>query len=89
MPDITMCRGEGCNIKETCYRYKAQPSEYYQSYFLGAPFFTKNNCEYHIEYNDKKVEYDEDYLNELILAFKKNWEGTDANKWLDNIRKQK
>jgi len=52
MPDITLCSGEGCNIKETCRRYKAQPSEYYQYYFMGTPFFTEDNCKYHLEYKD-------------------------------------
>jgi len=37
MPDITMCKGEGCTIKETCYRYKATPDEYGQSYFESTP----------------------------------------------------
>ena len=37
MPDITMCNGVGCQMKETCYRYKATPSEFRQSYFFTAP----------------------------------------------------
>lgn len=37
MPDITMCKGEGCTIKEECYRYTAKPSEYLQSYFVESP----------------------------------------------------
>ena len=28
MPDITMCVNSACPIKETCYRFKAKPSEY-------------------------------------------------------------
>jgi len=32
-PDITMCKGAGCPVRENCYRYKAEPSEY-QSYFV-------------------------------------------------------
>lgn len=38
MPDITMCTGEGCVLKDSCYRYTAQPSEYRQSYFVVPPF---------------------------------------------------
>ena len=43
MPDITMCNGivepepgirQPCPLREKCYRYKAKPSEYLQSYFL-------------------------------------------------------
>lgn len=37
MPDITMCKGDGCTIKQTCYRYKTTPDEYGQSYFGSAP----------------------------------------------------
>lgn len=32
MPDITMCRNEDCPLKERCYRFKAKPSPYGQSY---------------------------------------------------------
>ena len=51
MPDIAMCNGEGkphssdkdstsvdCPKKETCFRYKATPSEFRQTYFLGIPY---------------------------------------------------
>lgn len=37
MPDITMCLGTDCPHKETCYRFTAKPSEYYQSYFTEPP----------------------------------------------------
>ena len=45
MPDITMCKGIGCEAKETCYRYKAEPNEY-QSYFLESPI-ENNGCKYY------------------------------------------
>jgi hypothetical protein len=38
MPDITMCKGEGCIQREGCYRFTAKPSEYRQSYFIDVPF---------------------------------------------------
>ncbi len=38
MPDITMCSGGDCPLKETCYRYKATPSEFSQSYFIEVPY---------------------------------------------------
>ena len=38
MPDITMCKGDGCPHKETCYRFTAEPSEFHQSYFVKSPF---------------------------------------------------
>jgi hypothetical protein len=37
MSDITKCYGEGCPVKNKCYRYTAVASEYVQSYFAEAP----------------------------------------------------
>ena len=36
MADITKCRGEGCEIKDQCYRFTAKPDQY-QSYFVESP----------------------------------------------------
>jgi len=36
-PDITMCSGKDCPLKENCYRYKAKQSDY-QSYFFNPPY---------------------------------------------------
>lgn len=48
MPDITMCNGGDCPLKETCYRYKATPSEFLQSYFVEVPYDEdKKECTYH------------------------------------------
>lgn len=38
MPDITMCKGEGCPIREACYRYTAKPDKYLQSWFMKSPY---------------------------------------------------
>ena len=49
MPDIAMCEGGMCPIKETCYRFTADPSDY-QSYFGNPPFKEVDGspeCEYH------------------------------------------
>ena len=51
MPDITMCNGQGCELSSTCYRYKAEPSKYGQSYFVEAPI-KNGECEYY--YPDAK-----------------------------------
>ncbi len=46
MPDITMCSGENCPLKEKCYRYKATPW-CGQSYFVEIPYnHNENSCEY-------------------------------------------
>lgn len=37
MPDITMCKDKECPLKNECYRYRAIPSEYRQSYFAESP----------------------------------------------------
>lgn len=37
MPDITMCAGDGCPVKENCYRYTAKASGR-QSYFAMTPY---------------------------------------------------
>ena len=38
MPDITMCHGENCPLKEKCYRYTAKPNRYFQSFFQEPPY---------------------------------------------------
>lgn len=38
MPDITMCDGSGCPLKEKCYRHTAKPSPYRQSWFMNVPW---------------------------------------------------
>lgn len=42
MPDISMCIGNDCTKKEKCYRFKAKPCEYAQSYFCDPPFEIKD-----------------------------------------------
>lgn len=37
MADITMCNGDGCPIKQICYRFTATPDENRQSYFVDSP----------------------------------------------------
>jgi len=38
MPDITMCKGTGCSLKDTCYRHLAVPTPLRQSEFVAPPF---------------------------------------------------
>lgn len=54
MPDISLCKGTGCPLKEDCYRFKAKPDEYYQSYFAEPPFNhvesdEQPSCDYFME----------------------------------------
>lgn len=56
MPDITMCTGDKCNLKDTCYRFTAIPNEYRQAYFITPP--VKNNeCNKYLEYCNKCHQY--------------------------------
>jgi hypothetical protein len=41
MPDITMCFGGECPVKDKCYRYTAKASDY-QSYFGEPPLEIKD-----------------------------------------------
>jgi len=51
MPDITMCSGKNCPLKEKCYRFLATPNEYAQSYFESAPYNdgVKDDCKFYWE----------------------------------------
>lgn len=35
--DITKCYGDGCPIKDNCYRYTTPQNQYRQSYFAAIP----------------------------------------------------
>jgi hypothetical protein len=46
--DISKCKGKDCPLKETCYRYTAESSDY-QAYFTEIPYdITTNSCDYHM-----------------------------------------
>jgi hypothetical protein len=49
MPDITMCQGNNCELSSICYRYKAEPSKFRQSWFMDLPN-EGLECEYFWEY---------------------------------------
>jgi len=43
MADIAKCIGKNCKVKESCYRFTAPPSEYWQSYIM--PNVKDGKCE--------------------------------------------
>ncbi len=45
MANITKCKGMGCELRETCYIFKAVANEYRQSYFGVPPYKTETECE--------------------------------------------
>lgn len=53
MPDITMCSGKGCEQAETCYRHRAVPNEFRQSFFVTPPVEESGCAHYsHVEPTD-------------------------------------
>ena len=49
MPDISMCQGTNCNLKDNCYRFKAEPSKFRQSWFCKSPNLDPYYCDYYWE----------------------------------------
>lgn len=45
MPDITKCPGEGCSVREKCYRFTATANQDYQSW-MATPSPSGEECEY-------------------------------------------
>lgn len=62
MADITKCRGDGCPIKEECYRYTAKDNSY-QDYFTEVPFI-EGKCDM---YWGENAEYIFNLLREIML----------------------
>ncbi len=46
--DTTMCKGDGCPLKDNCLRFTAKPNEYRQAYFITPPYKKDEGCEYKI-----------------------------------------
>ena len=49
MPDITICCNYECPLREKCYRYRAVPDEYWQSFAWYN--CRTDNCDYYWELN--------------------------------------
>lgn len=48
MPDITMCSGKGCSLKDSCWRHNATPTPDRQSFFLSPPLKDDDSaCDYY------------------------------------------
>lgn len=61
MSDFTMCSGELCPKKDTCYRYKAMP-EQTQCYFMYPPIID-DRCDFFIDVDRKnKIPRDSEIL---------------------------
>ena len=59
MPDITKCKGIDCPIKDSCYRYTAEDSGKWQSWFVddnvGKLVDNKFSCDVYWGENAKAV----------------------------------
>jgi hypothetical protein len=44
MADITMCKGQDCPLRESCYRYTAQANPFRQSYFMTEHMDENDEC---------------------------------------------
>ena len=53
MADITMCTDSKCPKRNTCYRFKAKPSEFRQSYFADSPKKEDGSCDHYWETEKK------------------------------------
>lgn len=53
MPDISMCCNDSCTIKNSCYRYIANPSTFRQSYTSFSQN-EDNSCDHFIEPTDEE-----------------------------------
>lgn len=57
MPDITTCIGTGCSKAGTCFRAKASPNPFRQSYFRASPIIKdeegKETCPYYWKIAEK------------------------------------
>ena len=51
MADHAMCQGDGCPVRENCWRYMATASRW-QSYFATPPY-DEEGCEYFWDMNEK------------------------------------
>lgn len=47
MPDISMCKNIFCPLNKTCYRYRAIPNEYRQTYGVFSPD-EEGKCNYYL-----------------------------------------
>ena len=56
MPDIAMCSGLDCPVKNDCYRHTAEFNEYGQSYFQTPPLKDDGTCNYFWDNKDYPAE---------------------------------
>ncbi len=49
-----MCKGIGCNRKDSCYRHTAVPNGKWQSWFAETPLDEHGDCKHFVKLNNKE-----------------------------------
>lgn len=60
MTDITMCKGEDCPMKASCYRFLAEEDQENQTFFSKPPFIIEEDeakCKFHWHILEERDEY--------------------------------
>ena len=47
MADISKCNGDGCTLKESCYRFTAEANSFWQSYGVFNQDLETMKCEHY------------------------------------------
>lgn len=55
MPDIAMCKNHQCPLRDECYRYRAIPTEPYQTYSDFSPSGDPPTCDWFFPIEDRAV----------------------------------
>lgn len=56
MTDICMCKNENCAIRESCYRYRADPGEWQAYFIVDKEVKDESDCdEYWKVVSDKQI----------------------------------
>lgn len=62
MPDIAMCAGTGCAVRNTCLRHIAKPTTHWQAwtnFWLDRSFNPATGCHYFMQVEPRRI-YEED-----------------------------
>ena len=55
MPDMSICTGEECPLRNTCYRYRANASTLMQYYFTEVPYnVEEDKCDFYYPLRQKQ-----------------------------------
>lgn len=84
MPDISMCENNICPLSNSCYRFKAIPNIFRQSYGGFKPNDEQTNCEHYIKATDEEINEGTFYNKVLRFLVDKMDFNTNQNKYILN-----